>query len=272
MYSLIGEGLNLVGHHAGQTPADAHKQIAIRNDRDPLLPGAVAGREMPVEVKLVSEQLPRGRQQFGLDRLGLLCRAAHEFFLVQQDFLPDNLVGPLIGYIQRPQHLCQLVGIGPGVEVGRRPLQHGDMPALAGHRGNQGRGGGTGAYYQHLHVAVIQIFGPQLGVHDPPLVAVHPRPLRGVRLVVVIVTLAHPQEARGKRQLLAALQVVYLQLPALCLAAPTGGADLVAIPDIVTQAVLLDTLGQVFQDFRGGGDGGADPGFPTVTEGVQIAV
>ena len=186
--------------------------------------------------------------------------------------MPDYLVGPLVGDIQGPQHLRHFICIGAREEIGGRALQHGDVFALAGHGRNDGGGRGAGADNQHLHVAVVQVLRPQLRVHDPALVAVHAGPFRSVGVVMVVVALAHPQEAGREGELFASLQVVHQQLPALLRAAPAGGADLVAIADVVAQPLLLDTLGEVLEDFRGRGDGGSQPGLPTVTESVQVAV
>ena len=38
---------------------------------------------------------------------------------VEQEFAADDLVDPLVREVELAQHVGQLVGVGPGVEVGR---------------------------------------------------------------------------------------------------------------------------------------------------------
>ena len=61
-YAFFGKGVDFVGHHAGQALPQPGEQVSIRNDRYPLLPGAIAGREMLVDVKIFPQELP-GRGQ-----------------------------------------------------------------------------------------------------------------------------------------------------------------------------------------------------------------
>ena len=146
------------------------------------------------------------------------------------------------------------------------------MLAVLGHVGDQGRGGGTGAYDDNPLALVVQVLRPGLGVDDRPPEFVHTLPLGCIALLVAVVALAHPQEAGGEVRDVATVSALRLNNPVLVFAGPGGAQYLVLIANVLVDVVVLDSLSQVVQDRVGRGDRFARPGLEAIAEGVQVAV
>ena len=144
-------------------------------------------------------------------------------------------------------------------------------PAVGGHRRHQRHRGRAAADDDDLLARVVEVLGPVLRVHDRALEAVGARELRRVRLVVVVVAGAAPQEARrerGRRSV-----VVDLDGPARGLGVPARAGDPVPVADQLVDAVLLGDGAQVVEDRRPVGQRAvAGPGPPAEAEREHVGV
>ena len=97
------------------------------------------------------------------------------------------------------------------------------------------------------------------------------RELRRVALVVVVVAAARQQEPAGDLDLLAV--ALDGQRPAVVGVGPVGGDDLVAVPDVLVDAVLGGGLVEVVPDRRAVGDRLVGrPRLEAEAEGVHVGV
>ena len=105
------------------------------------------------------------------------------------------------------EHFAQSVGdrvlARQGHHVGRRALQHGDVPGDGCHRGNQGDCGGTTADDDDLLARVVEILRPGLRVDDDTLEVLPTLEVRRVPTGVVVVTRCREQDVAGDVPLLA---------------------------------------------------------------------
>jgi len=143
---------------------------------------------------------------------------------------------------------------------------------LPGYRGDQRRGRGAGADHDDARARQVEVLGPPLGVHDHALEAVHPFPLGPVGLGVVVVALAHPQEAGGEPQLLPGVIPGDLDGPPAVLGGPAGRSDPVQVADVLAEVVLVDDLVEVGEDLLARRDRRAAPRLEPVAVGEQVAV
>ena len=81
----------------------------------------------------------------------------------------NDLVDPCFVDLDRSKRVSQFVGVATGHEIRRRPLQHGDVVALAGDGGHQCRRSCTGADDQNVLAFVVKVRRPCLGVNDGSL-------------------------------------------------------------------------------------------------------
>lgn len=89
---------------------------------------------------------------------------------------------------------------------------------------------------------------------------------------MAVIALAHPQKPCGEHQGFARISSDHFEGPALLLTRPAGRANLVLVAKTRLEFVLLDHLSEVGQDLLSRGDGGAGPGFETVSEGKEVAI
>ena len=95
---------------------------------------------------------------------------------------------------------------------------------------------------------------------------------RLVRLLVVVVALAHQQEAGREPHPLAGVGAGDVDGPPPLLARPGDRRDPVVVADVARQVVVLDDLVEVVQDRRPRGDRRAAPRLEPVAVGEQVAV
>ena len=269
--AVLGEALDLVGDHRGLARRDALEQVGVRHEGQALLPGAVAGGEV-LHVEAFGQDRSDVLEDLVLHGVGIFPGHVGEHALVLEDLAPHDLVGPLLGDLQVAQGVGQLVGVAPGGEIGRRALQHGHVASLGRQGRDQGGRRRARADHHHLLVRIVQVFGPGLRMDDGALEVGHAGPLRRIALVVVVIALAHPQEAAGEGQGLAGGGLHRVHGPELLLAGPGGVDDLVAKPDMAGQIVLSDHLVHIVQDLSRCGDRRPTPGLEPVAEGIEVAV
>ena len=168
------------------------------------------------------------------------------------DLAAHDLVDPRLVDLQLPQRVGQLVGVAARGEVGGRALQHRHVArvvrAVAGHGRDERCRGRSRSDDEHVPVCIVEVVGPELGVHDGALEAIHAGPGGGVGLGVVVVALAHPQEATGEDEFLTGGVVGDLQGPAPFVGRPGGGGDRVLVADVTVEVVLVDDLAHVGED------------------------
>ena len=268
----LGKAVDLVGHDRGLAGLDPLKQIAVRNKGNALPPWPVARREVGGDVVIGSEISLDRRQQILLGRLRLFEGLAGKGILIVQDLPARDFMDPGFVDLKRAQGLGDLDGIAAGPEIGRRALQHGDMGAFAGDRGDQRRRGGAGPDHNDLFVLVVEIVGPFLRMNDPALEGLHGVPFGRISLRVPIIPLAHPEEIRGEANRLAGVGSDGLDGPEIFPARPVGRGNGVPIADVRAQSVFLDDLAHVAENLRGGRDRSAGPGLEPIAEGMQVAV
>ena len=138
--------------------------------------------------------------------------------------------------------------------------------------GNQRRRGRARADHHDLLAVRCEIIRPGLRMHDAALEVVHAVPFRRIAFGMAIVALAHPEEIRGYRDVLAAVGLLGLDGPEIFLARPARAQDPVLVADVSGDIVVLDHLAHIGADFFGGRDRRPDPGLEAVAEGVEIAV
>src|SRR6516165_5824883 len=109
-------------------------------------------------------------------------------------------------------------------------------------------------------------------MQDEALESVHAFPLRSVGLVVVVIALAHPQEAGGEPQPLSGVAPGDLDGPPAVLGGPAGRGDPVLVPDVLVEVVLVNDLVEVGEDLLARRDRRAAPRLEPVAVGEQIAV
>src|SRR5215469_2497909 len=107
---------------------------------------------------------------------------------------------------------------------------------------------------------------------DDALEAIHAVPSGPVRLRMVVVPLAHPQEAGREPQLLAGVATSDLDGPQPVLGGPAGRGDRVPVADVLAEVALVNDLVEVGQDLLTRGDRRTAPRLEPVTVGEQVAV
>src|SRR4029077_12522123 len=102
--------------------------------------------------------------------------------------------------------------------------------------------------------------------------AVQAFPLGLVGLGMVVVTLAHPQEARGVPPLLPGVVPGDLGGPPAVLGGPVRRGDAVLVADVLIEVVVLDDLVEVGEDLLARRDRRAAPRLEPVAVGEQVTV
>jgi hypothetical protein len=126
--------------------------------------------------------------------------------------------------------------------------------------------------HDHTPAREVEVLGPLLRVHDQALEALHAFPVRLIRLGVVVVALAHPQEVGGVAPLLLGVAAGDIDVPLAVLRGPTRGGHLVEVADVRAEVVLLDDLVEVVENLAPCGDGRAAPWLPSVAVREEVAV
>ncbi|MCU0888139.1 MAG: hypothetical protein MUC64_09015 [Rubritepida sp.] len=270
--ALLREALDLAGDDARRSLGHRVEQVAVRHIGQALVPGAVARREVRGDVVVGADDAPHLAQQLGRHLVGLGHAALRQPRLLEEDLAAHDLMHP--GLVHR--ELAQLVGdvdaVAPDAEPGGRALQHGHMRGPPGHGGHHRRRRRARADDDDPLARVVQVLGPGLRMDDLPLELGHAGPFGRVALGVAVVALAHVEEGRGEAPARARRAVRCFQCPELRRPVPGGAMDGVLVADVRGEAVVLDHLAQVFQDFRRARDRRADPGLEAVAEGVEVAV
>jgi hypothetical protein len=165
----LGELLDRVGGHRRLALPVRGEQVAVRQHGDPLLPGPIPRVEVLVDVvargQLRAHSLDEQRPQL----LGGL--EGHPGELVELgDVRPaEDLVGPLLGDVERPQRVRQLVGARAGEEERRRPLQHRHVGGVGRDRRDERGRRGARADDHHALAGEVEVLGPGLRGQRPPL-------------------------------------------------------------------------------------------------------
>jgi hypothetical protein len=268
----LGERLDGVGDHRRPPLAQCREQVPVGDDGEALLPRAVAGVEVLVDVEPLGEQRAHRLDEERPQLVRGLEGHPGDLVALGDVGAPEDLVGPLVGDVQGPQGLRQLVGLGAGEEERRRPLEHRHVSGGLRHGRDEGRRRRAGADDDDALAGVVQVVGPLLRVHDHAPEPVHALPLRAVGPGVVVVALAHPQEVGGEPQVLPGVLPGDLHRPAPVLGGPARSGDPVPVADHVAEVVLGDDLVEVGEDLLGGRDRGPAPRLEPVAEGEQVAV
>src|SRR4029077_12200501 len=87
-----------------------------------------------------------------------------------------------------------------------------------------------------------------------------------------IIALAHPEEVCGEGLRLAGIGRHRLDGPAIGLARPARGNDLVLVADVLAEIVLLDHLSHIGENLFGGGNRRPDRGLEARAEGMEVAI
>jgi hypothetical protein len=125
---------------------------------------------------------------------------------------------------------------------------------LPGDRGDQRRRRGSGPDDDNALAGEVEVAGPSLRMQDKTLEAVHPCPARLVRLGVVEVALAHPQEAGREPLVVSGVAAGNLDRPQALLGGPAGRGDGVPVADVLAEVTLVDDLVEVGQNLLARGD------------------
>ena len=227
---------------------------------------------MLVDVEALGQQRAHGLDKERVQVVGCFERRPGQPVVLRHVLAPHDLVHPLIGEIQGAQHHGELVRGGRRVKVGGGALQHGHVLSFPGYRRDQRRGRGAGADHDDPLAREIEVLGPPLGMYDQALETVHAFPLGPVRLGMVVVALAHPQEARGEPQLLPGVAPGDLDGPPAVLGGPARRGDAVLVADVLVEVVVLDDLVEVGEDLLARRDRRPAPRLEPVAVGEQVTV
>ncbi len=141
----LREALDLVGHHRDLAVGDGLEHVAVRDEGQALLPGAVARREVALDVAVGADVAAHGGEQLLLHRLRLGDATPGEDGLLVEDLASHDLVDPRRIHLQPPQLVGDVDGVATDAEVCGRSLQHGDVSTVGRHRGDHRGRGGAGA-------------------------------------------------------------------------------------------------------------------------------
>jgi hypothetical protein len=217
----LGEGVDVVGDHRRGAGADGGEEVAVGHHAEALVPRAVVGGEVGVDVVAGGQVALQALAQRPLDH-----RRAAATQLVEG--LGTEGVDPAGGALgvagregaaQRRGH--RAAGRCRG-DVAGGPLEHGHVGGGGGQRGHERDRGGAAADDHDSLARVVEVLGPVLGVHDGAPEAVHAGEVREAALVVAVVAAAGEQEPAGELHRLAGVGALGGEAPAGVLARPGG--------------------------------------------------
>ena len=227
---------------------------------------------MGLDVVIRAQVGAHGTDQFALHDLRFFERATREGRLIEQNLAADDLVDPRFIDLQFAQRVGQVVLVASGNEIGGRPLQYRDMAAISRDRGHERGRRCARADDDDLLAGVVEVFRPGLRVDELALVLVHPGPFGGVAFRMAIVALAHPEEVGGEALRFAGVRARSVDSPTIVLARPPRGRDHVFVTDVAGEAVLVDHVAHVLEDFFRACDRRARPRLEPIAERVEVAV
>ncbi len=137
--------------------------------------------------------------------------------------------------------------------IGRRTLQHGDVPGGLGHLRHQRHGGRARADHHHALAGIVEIFRPFLRMDDPALEIFAAQKFRRIAFLVSVIARAHEQEIAGEADGLGcalARGAFGFHGPARVTRRPRRALDLVMKADVLVDAVLGGGLADVVQNPR----------------------
>ncbi len=192
--------------------------------------------------------------------------------LLRDVLLPGQCVSALVA--EDP-----LQSVGEGVlprqrdDIGGRALQHRHMRGLVGHRREKRHGGRAASDHHDSLACVVEILRPVLRMHDLTAEPILSGEVGTEPFVVVVVAGTAEDPTRADLRPFTGIGPFDVDQPACVVRGPGGGHDLVVVPDVAGEAVVLDRLVQVVENPRGVGDRLlVRPRFELVAEGVQVRV
>ena len=272
-HAALLERLDLAGDDLGLAALDRVEQIVVGHQAQPLVP-RIVGRGEGGAVELVAQRLLDLLVEELLHLLGLGARAL-EADVLHLDVLPaGQAVGRLLGQ-ELAQQVRQPVLRRAREHPGRGALEHGDLGGLARHRRRDRHRGGARADHHHLLAGIVEIVGPELRVDH---LAFEGAEIEAgvVGLVVIVIARAQIEEIGGEPLVLAPILFgtgLDLHRPARGGAVEIGGDNLVAQPDVLANAALVDDTVEIVEDRGRVGDRFLVlPGFEIEPQRVHVAV
>ena len=95
------------------------EQVAVGDQGQALPPRRVRRREVGADVVVLAEDLPDALEELVPNQVRELGGELHDLLLGEQNLPAHDLVGPLLGDVELPEGVGQLVTVWPGDEVGR---------------------------------------------------------------------------------------------------------------------------------------------------------
>ena len=223
------------------------EQIVVGDQAQALIP-RIVGRGEAGAVVIRAQRLfdPLVKELLHLFRLGARALEAE---MLERDVLPArDAIGELFG-----QHLAQEIRdpvLRRAAEhPGRRALEHGDLgrAAFALRHGRHQRDGGCArSDHDHLFAGVIEIVGPELGMHHAPFEGAQIE-ARIVGFVVIVIARSEIEPVGGQT-LAVALGGFDRNVPAGIGFAPVRGKDGVARADVLADATLVHDAVEIIED------------------------
>ena len=91
-----------------------------------------------------------------------------------------------------------------------------------------------------------------------------------MRILVVVIALAHPQKVAGKVESSAVGLARRRYCPLVILSRPAAVGNSVTVANVSCNIVFLDYLAHVLQDCLGASDGCIGPRLEAIAEGIQV--
>ena len=148
MVDLVGDDIDLARRHRAE-------QIAVGDERQPLLPYAIARGEIGLEAEILSGIGADQCLQFLEHHIGLVLAAQCELILIVHHLRADDAVDGRFVDADLAQPVGELVLVGCAEEIGRRALEHRDMRGFLRQRRDDGGRGCARADHQHALAGII---------------------------------------------------------------------------------------------------------------------
>ena len=275
-HARFGKAVDRIGDHGQLARRRYLEQIAIGAERQPLLPWAIGGSKMRLEREIVACIRADQRFEFVEHHVGLGFAALGQHVHIVHHLRADDAVDGRFVDADLAQAVGQFVLVGMREEIRRRTLEHGHVRGGFAERGHDGRGGRARTDHQHALAGVVDRRVPHLGMDKRAFIIGHAGPIGHVRLFVIIIALAHPQQVGGEGYRNAFWRAAGLaggfHRPQVVRARPAAGGDAVAIMNMRGDAVLVDHFTHVFEDLGRTGDRWTDPRLEAIAERVKIRI